>query len=380
MDRAGLLADHSFSVILDGCSETIQTLLGAFPRGALSNDGELALAHAMQDVVSGRLDEAAARVELAEQHVNTLPANRQYRLNVAIASLKLELATRRGHFANVIEQVNLYQSLSTTPTRVRSDEDVALGSDLHAFALLVLGIVETWTLRLGDAERHLLEGAALARQIDRAYLEANCLARLGFASKLRGFALARQRCEDAIVFAEHHGWGNDRVIAPAMATLGGTLIWTGEFAAAEGCLDRAANVGHADPEPGTRLLVHLAKGMLYVSRNQLRAALQEFSAAEQTQALMIGEHALSGQVTGWTLATKARLGMVDEARVSLAELSAKQAASGEVRNAAGVIHLIEGNPGAALDIVGDVLNGHAPVIHDFTLVESHLLAARRTVS
>jgi LuxR family maltose regulon positive regulatory protein len=154
-----------------------------------------------------------------------------------------------------------------------------------------------------------------------------------------------------------------------MATLGGTLIWTGEFAAAEGCLDRAANVGHADPEPGTRLLVHLAKGMLYVSRNQLRAALQEFSAAEQTQALMIGEHALSGQVTGWTLATKARLGMVDEARVSLAELSA-----------AGVIHLIEGNPGAALDIVGDVLNGHAPVIHDFTLVESHLLAARRTVS
>jgi LuxR family maltose regulon positive regulatory protein len=161
-----------------------------------------------------------------------------------------------------------------------------------------------------------------------------------------------------------------------MATLGGTLIWTGEFAAAEGWLERAARVGHADPEPGTRLLVHLAMGMLHVSRGQLRAASQEFSAAEQMQSLMIGEHALSGQVTGWTLATKARLGMLDEARASLAALSAERAASGEVCNAAAVIHLAEGDPTAALGVVGNVLNGQAPVIHDFTLVESHLLAAR----
>jgi LuxR family maltose regulon positive regulatory protein len=241
---------------------------------------------------------------------------------------------------------------------------------------LVLGIVETWTLRLADAERHLLEGAALARQIGRAYLEANCLARLGFASKLRGFALARQRCEEAIAFAERHGWGNDRVIASAMATLGGTLIWTGEFAVAERWLERAARVGHADPEPGTRLLVHLAMGMLHVSRAQLRAASQEFSAAEQMQSSMTGEHALSGQVTGWTLATKARLGMLDEARASLAALSAERAASGEVCNAAAVIHLAEGDPTAALGVVGEVLNGQAPVIHEFTLVESQLLAAR----
>ena len=376
MDAARLLADHSFSLILDGHSETINTLLSAFPRGALSDDAELALAHALQDVVHGRLDEAAARLELAEQHVSTVPPNRQYRLNIAIASLKLELATRRGHFANVIEQVNLYQPLSTTPIHARSNEDVALGSDLRAFALMALGIVETWTLRLADAERHLLEGSALAREIGRPYLQATCLARLGFASKQHAFAIARQRCEEAIAFAEHHGWANDRVIAPAMATLGGTLIWTGEFGAAEGWLARATNLSHVDPEPGTRLLVHLAKGMLHVSRNRLDAALHEFSAAEQMQALMIGEHALSGQVTGWTIATRARLGMVDEARASLAKLSPEQASSGEVHNAAGVIHLVEGNPGAALDTIDDVLKGHAPVIHDFTLVESHLLAAQ----
>src|SRR5207244_5796214 len=202
-------------------SETIQTLLTAFPRAVLTDDADLALAQAMQDVVHGRLDEAAARGELASQHFKATTSDRQYRLKVAIASLKLELATRRGHFANVIEQVNLYQPLSTAPMSARSNEDVALGSDLRAFALLVVGIVETWTLRLADAERHLLEGAALAREIGRPYLEANCLARLGFASKQHAFALARQRCEEAIAFAERHGWGNDRAIGSPTDAPGG---------------------------------------------------------------------------------------------------------------------------------------------------------------
>src|SRR6266581_5900364 len=89
----------------------------------------------------------------------------------------------------------------------------------------------------------------------------------------------------------------------------------------------------------TPCLTSYTAGMLHVSRAQLRAASQEFSAAEQMQSLMIGEHALSGQVTGWALATKARLGMLDEARASLAVLSAERAASGEVCNAAAVIHL-----------------------------------------
>src|SRR5437667_5024345 len=118
---------------------------------------------------------------------------------------------------------------------------------------MVLGIAETWTLRLADAERHLLEGASLASEIGRAYLEATCLARVGFASTARALTVARQRCEEAVAFAERHGWGNDRVIASAMATLGDILIWTGEFTVARGWLERAARGGEADPEQGSRL-------------------------------------------------------------------------------------------------------------------------------
>lgn len=65
-----------------------------------------------------------------------------------------------------------------------------------------------------SAEQHLLEGAALARSIGRPYLEVSCLGRLGFGSKRHSFAVARERCKEAIELAERHGLGqrqSDRV-------------------------------------------------------------------------------------------------------------------------------------------------------------------------
>ena len=80
-------------------------------------------------------------------------------------------------------------------------------------------------------------------------------------------------------------------------------------------------------------------------------------------------------MTGWTLATQARLGMPGAARAALAALPDEQAGSGEVRNARAVIGLAEGDPDAALDALDDVLDRTAPVIGDVTVIEAHLLAA-----
>ncbi len=105
---ARLLADHSFSLMLDGQAQTIQALLGAFPQGA--DHPELALVRATVDLVQGRLGEAAAHLAVAETHAETAPPDRQRRLRVAIASLKLSLARRRGHLAGVIEQTRFLAS------------------------------------------------------------------------------------------------------------------------------------------------------------------------------------------------------------------------------------------------------------------------------
>ena len=181
-DAARLLADHSFSLTLDGQAQTMQALLRAFPPGA--DHPELALVRAAGDLAQGRLDEAAAHLAVAEAYAETTPPDRQRRLRVAVASLKLSLARRRGHLAGVIEQARFLAS----PVTGQSDEDIALGSDLRAVALMNLGTVEAWSLGLPDAERHLREGAVLAREIGRPYLEVGCLAQLGFASKIHSFA------------------------------------------------------------------------------------------------------------------------------------------------------------------------------------------------
>ena len=366
-DAARLLADHSFSLTMDGQAQTVRALLRTFSRGA--DYPELALVRAGHNLARGRLDEAAAHLAVAESYAETAPPDRQRRLRVAIASLKLSLATRRGHLAGVLDQARFLDS----PVGGQSEEDIALGSDLRAVALMNLGTVEA-SLGLADAERHLWEGAVLARKIGRPYLEVRCLAQLGVASKIGPSTATRRRCQEAIALAERHGWGEEWIIAPALIALAGTMVWTGEFDEAGRLLQHTARKLQADAGPDIRLLVHMVSGMLQAGRGRHREALEEFSAAEHLGSQLEGSHALASQVTGWLLATQARAGRPGQARAALAALDSERADSGEIRNAGAVICLADGDPAGALDAVAGVLDGTAPVIGYVTVVEAQLLA------
>ena len=371
-DAARLLADHSFSLTLDGQAQTMQALLRAFPTGA--DHPELALVRAMGDLAQGRLDEAAAYLAVAETYAEAAPPGRQRHLRVAVASLQLSLARRRGDLAGVIEQARFLAS----PVTGQSDEDIALGSDLRAVALMNLGTAEAWTLGLPeapDAERHLREGADLAREIGRPYLEVGCLAQLGFASLvLHSFATTQRRCREAIARAERHGWGAEPVIAPALIMLAATLIWTGEFDEGERWLQRTRQALQTDTGPDITLLLHQTAGLLHAGRGRHHEALEEFGAAEYRGSQLADSQALATRTTRWLPATQARLGMTGEARALLAALDDERASSGEIRNARAVICLAEGNPAAALAAVADVLDGTVPVLGDVTVMEAHLLA------
>jgi LuxR family transcriptional regulator, maltose regulon positive regulatory protein len=366
-DAARLLADHSFRLTMDGQALVVRSLLRAFPLGA--DYPELALVRAGHHLGRGRLNEATAHLEIAEAYAETAPPDRQRRLQVAIAFLKLTVATRRGHLARVTEQTTFLDS----PVTGQSDEDISLGNDLRAVALMNLGSVKA-SLGLADAERHLLEGAVLARKIGRPYLEVTCLAELGSASRIRSLPLARRRCEEAIALAERYGWGRDWITAPALATLADTMAWTGEFDESERWLQRAALALRTHTGPDIQLLLHHTTGMLKAAHGRNHEALEEFGAAEYLQSQREGSHAVAAQVTGWMLATQARLGMTGEARAALAAVSDKQAGSGELANARAVICLAEGNPTGSLGAVRDVLDGTAPVIGYMTVMEAYLLA------
>lgn len=370
-EAARLLTDHALSLTLDGQAGTVAALLRSFPARTGEDSPGLALVYAIADLDQLRLGQADAHLDVARAYAATAPPGRQYRLRMAIASLDLLSARLRGHFEGVFEQVGALPPLAAG----QSNADVAVGSDLRAVALLNLGVTEAWSLRLADSERYLLEGAALARDIGRPYLEVACLAHLGFAATVHSFALARRRCEDAIAQAAGHGWDAEPVIAPAQATLAGILIWTGEFSHGEQWLDRARRATQAGAEPGIQLLIHLISAIVPAARGRHREALAEFAAAGRVQALMAGRHALATRITAWAIATQARLGQVEQARGALAALDDRLATAGEIRNAAAVVRLAEHDPAGARRELRAVLDGSAPVNPYLTLAEAQLLDA-----
>jgi LuxR family maltose regulon positive regulatory protein len=190
----------------------------------------------------------------------------------------------------------------------------------------------------------------------------------------RAFATTQRRCREAIALAERYGWGTEPVIAPALMTLAGTMVLLGEFDEGELWLRRTERALQTDTGPDIRLLLHQTAGMLHAGRGRRHEALEEFSAAEDLASQLEGSQALASQVTGWLLATQARLGRPGEARTCLAALDDERASSAEIRNALAVIYLAEGDPAGALGALHDVLDGTAAVLGYVTLVEAHLLA------
>ena len=367
-DAARLVADHSFRWVLDGQAGTIRAVLQAFPEGASADHPDLALAHAAAELNQGRTEEAVAQLALAESHLPIAPADRRRRA-VAVASLRLALARRSGQFSEVIEQVKMLDASMADA----SSEPLAMGSELRGVALLNLGIVETWTGRLLEAERHLSDGAALARRIGRPYLEVACRAHQGFPSTTVSVMTARERGRQAVALAERHGLDDHPILAPALGAVGGLAIWMGEFDEGERWLRRAWEVGSAHVEPATAVLLHLATGMLHAGRGQQRSALEAFTAAARTQSLLTGAHALAPKITGWLATTQARLGMPVEARATLAGFTPETGRAGAIANARAWMCLLDGNPGMAVEALRDVRDATPPV-EPFTLVEAHLLA------
>jgi LuxR family maltose regulon positive regulatory protein len=375
-DAAQLVSDHSFRWVLDGQGETIRAVLRMFPEGASADLPDLALAHAAAELNEGRLEEAAAQLALAESHVQDAPPARRRRLAVAIASLRLAMARRNGQFTEVIDKLTLLEASATDEPNDQMTPD----NEMRGVALLNLGIVETWSGRLADAERHLSEGAALAQMIGRPYLEVACRAHQSFPSKLVSVATARERAHQAVALAERYGLEDRPILAPALGALASMAIWRGEFEEGERWLHRAWEVASAHVDPGVAVFLHVTSGMLHAGRGRHQSALNEFVGAAHAQSLLTGAHSLAPLIAGWVAATQARLGMPDEARATLAGFPDQREHVGPIHNARAVIYMSDKDPAAALDVLRDIRDSMPQGCPTFTVVEAHLLAGSAYLS
>ncbi len=365
------LSDHMLELVLDGQSATARELLAGFPAGAITADAELAALMAGDEVTRGSLEAAERHLALATGGSASVPADRRGRFEVALAILRLSVASQRGDLPVVVEQAQRLLA----PAKAADAAPLVNGADedLRTLALVSLGAAELWVLRAEEAERHLELGVALARRIGRPFLEASALAHSAWAASFRSFALAVERSTEATELAQRHGWTEEPAVAVAYLALGATRIWQMRLEEAEPLLDHAERALRAEVQSAAGLALRQARGMLALAHGRDADALAAFRAAERLAGRLVTEHPSEMLMQAHLLQVLVRLGETERVEQALTELGEEQRERGEMRIAVAALRLAQDDPRAAIDALAPVLDGSAPVANCGWAVQAFLL-------
>jgi LuxR family transcriptional regulator, maltose regulon positive regulatory protein len=365
---ARLLADHWPGLYLGGQIATVHALMAGFPAGAAEADAELAAVAAGDELERGSLEAAERYLGLAERGSASVPEGRRGQALMLRGVVRLLLAGRIGNLSAVPEEARRLLAAA----QAREAAQPSLGEELQALVLISLGNAETWTGQLDQAESHLEEAVALARRIERPYLELMALVNRAQVELPRCAPRAAELSRQTIELAERHGWTDDTYVGLVYNALGGALAWQGRPDEAETWVQRAERLIRADTEPMSAMGVQFARGLLELGRGRVADALAAFRAAEQ----LAGPHPLARPVQAWLVRVLVRLGDTERAEQVLAGLGERGGDPGEMRVAAAVLWLARDDPHAALTALAPVLDGSAPVGWRFTMAEAFLLEAK----
>ena len=370
---ARLLSDHWLDLYLGGRGATLAGLLARFPCRVVAASPELTAVQVAGDLVRGCLEDARRHLAMATSALAAVPADRRGRVQVMLAVLRLFLARRFVDFPVVVEEAQRLLALTEAADAPR----LGLSEDLRAAAFISLGIAEMWALRFEDAEWHLEQGVALARQIGRPYLELH-----GLAHGAHGMLLFRPNTsqaewsKQAIELAERHGWGEESLAGMAYAQLGIVMLYQGRLDEAEPWLERAERTLRTEVEPAAGMSLRYARAVLELARGRYQEALTAFRGAETLAATLVRPHTCVTSMRSRMLQTLVRVGQTGYAEQALAELAEDERASAEMRTAVAALRLASDDPGAAADALAPVLDGSVSGVRRVRMVTALLLEAR----
>jgi LuxR family maltose regulon positive regulatory protein len=350
---ARVLSDHWVGLGLNGLGATAYEFLARFPAGVIAADTELAARMAGHELERGSLDNAERYLALATGGLDSVPADRHGRAQVALAVVRLRFARQRGDLPAVAEQAQRLLA----PAGPADPARFGVGEDLRALALVSLGIAEVWTAGFEEADRHLEQGIALAHRIGRPFLEVTGLAHRAHVLSWRSFPLGAERGRQAIELASQHGWTDESVAGIAHVALGMALVTQGRLEEGEQSLEQAERTLRDEVEPAAGMRLHYARGLLEVLSGRPEAALAAFRAAERLAGLLVIEHALARRLRSHMLQTLVQLGQTQRVEQALTEMDEQERDSAEMRNAAALLWLAQDDPKAATVTLAPVIDG-----------------------
>jgi LuxR family transcriptional regulator, maltose regulon positive regulatory protein len=362
---AELLGRHWVHLVLNGEEATLGALLAGLPAGLAVADAEVATIAAADRLAQSRWAEADGLLEAAPRAMAAVPAARRRRAETALATVELLRARRLGDLETVVDSAGAI---------LRGDDadGVLAGGELQALALMNLGIAETWTLRLEEADAHLEQALALGRKLGRPYVEMGCLGSLGVIANMTSkLDLADDLLRQAIAVAERVGWSTHPIVGSAYVMLAAVLIDRGRLAEGEGWLERADPILTDSPEPAAAVGLRHAQGMLALSRGRFDEAAAAFGEGERLVEQLRAPHFLAAVERPWHLRARLRAGDPEAARAALAD-------AGDIaawRNLEGHVRLMDGDAPGAVTAVAPVLSGEAFALHVNLVIEACLIDA-----
>jgi LuxR family maltose regulon positive regulatory protein len=354
---ARLLAGQWPGLHLDGQAATVHALLAGFPEAAYAEQAELAVLAAADELAQGSLEAAERYLALAERAPVAAAGQTPAQVRLLLAVVRLLAARQRGNPAAVAAQARRLRALAELPGTAQA----GLSEELRALALVSLGTVEFWAARFEEAERHLEEGAALARRIERPFLEFSSLVYRAGIELFRSFPRAAELSGQAIELARQQGWSDDPAACYAYGIRADVLIWQGRHQEADAWMQRVDRTIRPEAEPVVALAVYHVRGRLELARGRDAEALAAFAAAGRLTRHLTPGHPQATATRAWLLHTLVHLGETERAERVLGRLDESGREAGELRIASAALLLARHDPRAASAVLAPVLDGSAPV-------------------
>ena len=313
---ARLLSDHWVGLGLAGLGGAVHELVSRFPVSMIAANAELAAVAASDELARGSLAEAERYLALSNRALESVPDGRRERAQVVLAVSRMRLAGHNGDITVAVEEAQRLLAPAVTVESITS----GLGRDLRAAALISLGIAELWTSRLDEADRHLEDGIALAREIGRPYLEVTGLAFWAQLTSWRSMPLGAERGRQAIELADQHGWSDEPFTGVAHLALGVAMVTQGRLEEAGLALDRAERTIRTEAEPTAGMRLRYGRGMLEFVSGRHDAALRAFQTAERLSESLRTPHTLALRLRSHLLQTLTRTGETRRVEQALADM------------------------------------------------------------
>jgi LuxR family maltose regulon positive regulatory protein len=362
---AELTTTRWFPMMVNGEMATLRPILETMPRRFVEASPELALAFG--GALLARGDYAGARPYLrrAEEGDALVPAERRASFAASRAAMGLYEGRLRGD-----PQAALWaaRELRDQATVLDSGD---LSSGMRSFVLGQLGIVELWTGDVDSAIAHLERAYANALDSGNDWTALVATAHLAVARAFRGELLRAVRdAAEAVALALRRGWGRSEPAGAAYCVQAAVAIQRGQRERAETLVSRASEALHETRERPLRAVHALNRALLLSDAGAPEDALNILQVARDEVGDWPLLAALEDQLLAREALLRAAVGERELGRALLERAERETATSIAVANALARLSLLDGDPGAARDLLAPHLGTGSPAPANATPVSA----------